>query len=66
MTDGNHNSQDVVVFHHFPAMERGMTLAGYAAIITEYALSVPTPIFLCAIGLRHRRQEMENPSDKFR
>ncbi len=49
-----------MVFHRFPALGRGMTLAGYAAMIVDYELSVPTPSFLCAIGFRHRRQEKGN------
>ena len=60
MADGNNISEDVIAFHRFPALERGMTLAGYAALIAKNALSVPTPSFLCAIGFRHRREEKGN------
>ena len=55
----NQISQRIAGFHVFPALKKGMTLAGYAALITKYALSVPAPDYLCAIGLKHRKQNKE-------
>ena len=53
----NQFSQPIIVFRSFPALEKGVTPAGYAALIAEHTLSVPAPDHLCAIGLTHRRQE---------
>ena len=49
------NSHKITVFHDFPALEEGTTLAGYAALIEGYKLSVPAPDRLCTIGLKHKR-----------
>ena len=57
MANSNRNSEDLILIHNFPALEKGMTLAGYSALIKEYALSVPLPNSLCAIGFRHRKQD---------
>jgi len=57
MAEYNRNSQQITAFHAFPNLEKGMTLAGYAALIAGHALAVPAPDRLCAIGLRHRRRE---------
>ena len=51
----NHNSRSLTIFHTFPGLEEGSSLAGYAALITGHELSVPAPDFLCAIGTRHRK-----------
>ena len=53
----NQNSQDLTVFHAFPALEPGAAYAGYAALIAAHALLVPLPDSLCAIGARHRKRE---------
>ena len=53
----NDYSQPVTLFHALPALDEGATLAGYAALIAGHALSVPLPDYLCAIGLKHRRQD---------
>ena len=55
MAAENQFSQNVNVFRQFPALESGITLAGYGALIEKHALSVPAPDHLCAIGLKHRR-----------
>lgn len=52
----NQNSRPISVFHTFPTLEKGITLAGYAALIEGHALAVPAPDYLCAIGLKHRKQ----------
>ena len=57
MTNYNQFSQSITVFHGFPALEKGVTLAGYSALIAGHTLSVPAPDHLCAIGLTHKRQE---------
>lgn len=57
MDNYNQFSQSIIVFRSFPALEKGVTPAGYAALIAEHTLSVPAPDHLCAIGLTHRRQE---------
>ncbi|TXL23593.1 hypothetical protein BMR03_01170 [Methylococcaceae bacterium HT2] len=54
----NQNSRPVPVFHAFPALEEGSTLAGYAALIAGHGLLVPAPPdYLCAIGTKHKRYE---------
>ena len=57
MAKYNQNSRQLSVFRAFPALEKGVTLAGYAALIAAHALAVPAPEHLCAIGLKHRRQK---------
>ncbi len=57
MTEYNQNSRPVTVFHAFPELEDGSTLAGYAALITGHGLSVPPPDYLSAIGTKHKRYE---------
>jgi Fic/DOC family len=59
MTKYNQNSQPETIFHAFPALEGGATIAGYAALIAEHNLNVPAPDFLCAIGIKHRKYEKE-------
>ena len=56
---GNPNSHALNVFHEFPVLESGTTLAGYGALIKKHALSVPAPDHLCAIGLKHRKFDRE-------
>jgi hypothetical protein len=58
VTEYNQISRLVNPFHAFPALEEGMSLAGYAALITEHGLSVPAPDYLSAIGTKHKRYEM--------
>lgn len=53
----NHISQSIIAFHAFPTLEEGATLAGYAALISDYNLSVPIPDYLCAIGIKHKKFE---------
>ena len=55
----NHKSQHITVFHAFTSLEKGVTPAGYAALIARHELAVPVPDYLCAIGLKHRRQEKQ-------
>jgi hypothetical protein len=58
MSEYNHNSRPITIFHDFPVLEKGVTLAGYAALIASHSLSVPVPDYLCGIGLKHRKQEI--------
>ena len=51
-------SGPVTVFHERPLPEIG-TPAGYAALIDRYALAVPLPRTLSAIGRHHRVSERE-------
>ncbi len=60
MTIYNQNSRRKIVFHSFPALEEGGTLAGYAAIIEAHNLRVPLPDNLCAIGVKHKKYTLEN------
>jgi Fic family protein len=53
----NHKSHFVTAFQDFSALEDGMTLAGYAALIAEHKLSVPAPDYLCAIGTKHKKYD---------
>ena len=55
MTSYNQNSWPVNVFHDFPALEEGSTLAGYSALISANGLKVPAPDYLCAIGTKHKK-----------
>ncbi len=57
MTEYNQYSRTVKAFHVFPALEEGVTLAGYAALIADYNLSVPAPDTLCVIGTKHKKYE---------
>ncbi len=57
MINYNQNSRPVTVFHAFPALEEGSTLAGYAALIEGHELLVPAPDYLCAIGSKHKRYD---------
>ncbi|MEE4203159.1 MAG: Fic family protein [Halieaceae bacterium] len=54
----NQHSRRVTGFHGFPLLETGATYAGYAALIAEYALAVPPPGYLCAIGTKHQAREV--------
>jgi Fic family protein len=54
----NRFSGPVTVFHERPLPERGAP-AGYAALIDVYALAVPLPRTLSAIGQHHRIIERE-------
>ncbi|MFV1984138.1 MAG: Fic family protein [Thiohalomonadales bacterium] len=53
----NQKSENIKVFHAFPALEEGETYAGYAALIAGHELLVPAPDTLCAIGTKHRKVE---------
>ena len=56
---GEHRfSGPVTVFHDRPLPERGIP-AGYAALIDRYALAVPFPRVLSAIGEHHRVGERD-------
>jgi len=55
MTRDNQKSRSITVFHAFPALEEGTTLAGYASLIAEHDLFVPAPDYLCAIGTKHKK-----------
>jgi hypothetical protein len=55
MAKYNQNSRLITVFHAFPALEDGTTLAGYAALIQAHELSVAAPDYLCAIGVKHKK-----------
>jgi Fic family protein len=59
MAGYNQNSPSITVFHAFPALEDGATLAGYAALIEAHELSVPAPDYLCVIGVRHKKYDKD-------
>ena len=50
MTEYNQNSQFVTVFHVFPIMEKGATLAGYSALIAGHATKRVEFLFECVEG----------------
>lgn len=58
MAEYNQNSRSVTAFHGFSMLDIGTPLAGYAALIAAHNLSVPAPDHLCAIGLKHKREEI--------
>ena len=51
----NQNSQNKIVFHEFPALDEGASLAGYSALIEAHWLKTPIPDSLCAIGKKHKK-----------
>ena len=55
----NQISQNITVFHGFPALEDGARLAGYSALIQGHDLKVPVPDHLCAIGTKHKKYDYE-------
>ncbi|MCP3876494.1 MAG: Fic family protein [Desulfobacteraceae bacterium] len=55
----NQNSQHKIVFHGFPTLEDGSSLAGYSALISAHGLKVPVPDHLCAIGTKHKKYNYE-------
>jgi len=55
MQESSQKSQSTTIFHAFPALEDGVSLAGYAALIAGNDLCVPTPDYLCVIGIKHRK-----------
>lgn len=57
MAENNQNLRSETTFHAFPALEEGVTLAGYAALIADYNLPVPAPDILCVIGTKHKKYE---------
>lgn len=57
MSESNQYSQHIKAFHDFPVLEEGATLAGYAALIADYNLSVPALDSFCAIGTKHKKYE---------
>ena len=57
MVKYNQESRLLEAFHDFSALEDGMTLAGYVALITNHELSVPMPDCLCAIGIKHKKYD---------
>ncbi|MBW2054088.1 MAG: Fic family protein [Deltaproteobacteria bacterium] len=55
----NQISQNITVFHGFPALEDGARLAGYSALIQGHDLKVPVPDHLYAIGTKHKKYNYE-------
>lgn len=53
----NQNSNYKTVFHGFPTLKEGASLAGYAALIEAHKLQVVTPDYLCAIGTKHKKYD---------
>ena len=53
------NSQKIIVFHGFPALEEGACLAGYSALIQTHDLKIPPPDHLCAVGTKHKKYDYE-------
>jgi len=58
-THYNQNSRHEMIFHGFPALEKGSSFAGYSALISTYDLKVPYPDYLCAIGTKHKKYDYE-------
>ncbi len=59
MVHYNQNSQRIIIFHGFPALEKGSSFAGYSALISAHGLKVPIPDHLCAIGTKHKKYDYE-------
>jgi Fic family protein len=59
MAHYNQNSQRIIIFHGFPALEEGSSLAGYSALISAHGLKIPVPDHLCAIGPKHKKYDYE-------
>ncbi len=55
----NQNSQHKIIFHGFPTLEDGSSLAGYSALISAHGLKIPVPDHLCAIGTKHKKYNYE-------
>ena len=55
----NQNSQNLTIFHGFPALEEGASLAGYSALIRAHDLKIPLPDHLCAVGTKHKKYDYE-------
>jgi Fic family protein len=55
----NQISQNITIFHGFPALEEGARLAGYSTLIQAHSLKVPVPDHLCAIGTKHKKYDHE-------
>jgi len=59
MVHYNQNSQLITIFHAFPPLEEGSSLAGYSALMSAHGLKVPVPDHLCAIGTKHKKYDDE-------
>jgi hypothetical protein len=59
MAPYNQNSRLKTVFHDFPPLVEGSCLAGYSALIEAHDLKVPRPDYLCAIGTKHKKYDLE-------
>ncbi|ETR68255.1 MAG: hypothetical protein OMM_10709 [Candidatus Magnetoglobus multicellularis str. Araruama] len=59
MVKYNQNSQHIPIFHGFPALEKGVSLSGYSALIQAHDLKVPIPDHLSAIGAKHKKFDHE-------
>jgi len=51
----NQFSLHKILFHHFPLLEDGSSLAGYSALIEAHGLRVVQPGYLCCIGQKHKK-----------
>ena len=58
MTIYNHFSRIITIFHGRLAPEEG-TIAGYAAIIHAFSLSVPMPYHLMLISQKNKKYEQD-------
>lgn len=57
MAKYNQISQNVIIFHGFPVLEDGASIAGYSALVEAHDLKVPSPDYLCAIGTKHKKYD---------
>ncbi len=55
----NYISQSETIFHEFPLVENGFMLAGYSAIIKTHKLQSPIPDYLCCIGKKHKKYQID-------
>jgi hypothetical protein len=56
----SHFSLRADVFHGAYLPEKGVMLAGYAALINAYQLEVPLPDLICAISHKHKRYQKDH------
>ena len=56
MTAYHTNLRETHAFQKFSELPTDSPLAGYATLIAQYNLKVPPPDYLCAIGIKHKRE----------
>ncbi|MBT3227093.1 MAG: Fic family protein [Deltaproteobacteria bacterium] len=55
----NQNSRFITVFHGFQELDEAVSFAGYSALIQAHDLKTPMPDYLCVIGKRHKKYDLD-------